>query len=87
MSIPTISPEVEAKQVELFNGGEHLAEYRFRKKDGSFCWVSDEQHLIRDKRPARRGGRLLERHRRPQGRRAGVSGGAERAREGDCGGA
>ena len=29
--------------------GEHLAEYRFRKKDGSYCWVSDEQHLIRDK--------------------------------------
>ena len=40
---------VEAKQVDLFNTGEHLAEYRFRKKDGSYCWVSDEQHLIRDK--------------------------------------
>ena len=25
-----------------------FAEYRFRKKDGSYCWVSDEQHLIRD---------------------------------------
>ena len=24
------------------------SEYRFRKKDGSYCWVSDEQHLIRD---------------------------------------
>ena len=24
------------------------AEYRFRKKDGSYCWVSDEQHLTRD---------------------------------------
>jgi PAS domain S-box-containing protein len=41
--------DVEAKQVELFRKGEHLAEYRFRKKDGSYCWVSDEQHLIRDK--------------------------------------
>jgi PAS domain S-box-containing protein len=41
--------EVEAKQAELFRLGEHLAEYRFRKKDGSYCWVSDEQHLIRDK--------------------------------------
>ncbi len=40
--------EVEAKQVELFRHGEHLAEYRFRKKDGTYCWVSDEQHLIRD---------------------------------------
>jgi two-component system, sensor histidine kinase and response regulator len=46
---PEDLPEVEAKQVELFRAGEHLAEYRFRKKDGSFCWVSDEQHLIRDK--------------------------------------
>jgi two-component system sensor histidine kinase/response regulator len=51
---PTDLPEVEAKQVELFRHGEHLAEYRFRKKDGSYCWVSDEQHLIRDEagRPA-----------------------------------
>ncbi len=45
---PEDLPEVEAKQVELFRSGEHLAEYRFRKKDGSYCWVSDEQHLIRD---------------------------------------
>ena len=49
MCIPMTSPEVEAKQVELFRNGEHLAEYRFRKKDGAYCWVSDEQHLIRDK--------------------------------------
>jgi PAS domain S-box-containing protein len=41
--------EVEAKQVELFENCEHLAEYRFRKKDGSYIWVSDEQHLIRDR--------------------------------------
>ena len=40
---------VEAKQADLFSHGEHLTEYRFRKKDGSYCWVSDEQHLIRDK--------------------------------------
>ena len=46
---PDDLPEVEAKQVELFRTGEHLAEYRFRKKDGTYCWVSDEQHLIRDK--------------------------------------
>jgi two-component system, sensor histidine kinase and response regulator len=45
---PEDLPEIEAKQVELFRHGEHLAEYRFRKKDGSYCWVSDEQHLIRD---------------------------------------
>ena len=55
--------EVEAKQDELFRDGEHLAEYRFRKKDGTYCWVSDEQHLIRDQRAAGRSGRLLEQYR------------------------
>ncbi|MGH6824185.1 PAS domain-containing protein [Methyloceanibacter sp.] len=39
---------VEAEQVKLFEHGSHIAEYRFRKKDGTYCWVSDEQHLIRD---------------------------------------
>jgi two-component system, sensor histidine kinase and response regulator len=39
---------VEAEQVQLFEKGQHSAEYRFRKKDGSYCWVSDEQHLTRD---------------------------------------
>ena len=46
---PEDLPEIEAKQVELFRQGEHHSEYRFRKKDGTYCWVSDEQHLIRDK--------------------------------------
>ena len=45
---PEDLPEVEAKQVELFRGGDHHSEYRFRKKGGTYCWVSDEQHLIRD---------------------------------------
>jgi two-component system sensor histidine kinase/response regulator len=40
--------EVEAKQGVLFQTGEHSFEYRFRKKDGSYCWVSDEQHVTRD---------------------------------------
>ena len=39
---------VEAEQAKLFEHGSHTAEYRFRKKDGTYCWVSDEQHLIRD---------------------------------------
>ena len=47
--------EVEAKQEALFTKGEHLAEYRFRRKDGSYCWVSDEQHLVSD-----RGGNPIE---------------------------
>jgi two-component system, sensor histidine kinase and response regulator len=47
--------DVEAKQEQVFEKGHHLAEYRFRKKNGSYCWVSDEQRLIRDER-----GRALE---------------------------
>ncbi len=46
---------VEASQAKLFEEGRHAAEYRFRKKDGNYCWVSDEQYLIRD-----RGGQPLE---------------------------
>ncbi len=40
---------VEAKSVHLYKKGRHTVEYRFRKKDGSFCWVNDEQQLVRDK--------------------------------------
>jgi PAS domain S-box-containing protein len=39
---------IEDEQARLFETGQHFAEYRFRKKDGTYCWVSDEQHLIRD---------------------------------------
>ncbi|MGH6865914.1 MAG: PAS domain-containing protein [Methyloceanibacter sp.] len=39
---------VEAEQGNLFSEGRHIAEYRFRKKDGTYCWVSDEQHLVKD---------------------------------------
>ena len=39
---------VEAESVHLFKKGRHTVEYRFLKKDGSYCWVNDEQHLIRD---------------------------------------
>jgi PAS domain S-box-containing protein len=41
---------VEAEQALLFEQDRHASEYRFRKKDGSYCWVSDEQHLIRDEK-------------------------------------
>lgn len=40
--------EVEAQAVQLFKTGEHTVEYRFRRKDGSYCWVNDEQRLVRD---------------------------------------
>jgi adenylate cyclase len=39
---------VEAESVHLFMKGRHTQEYRFQKKGGSYCWVIDEQHLIRD---------------------------------------
>jgi adenylate cyclase len=31
----------------FFRNGVHTVEYRFRRKDGSYCWVNDEQRLIR----------------------------------------
>jgi adenylate cyclase len=40
---------VEAKSVQLYKKGRHTVEYRFLKKDGSYCWVIDEQHLIRNR--------------------------------------
>jgi adenylate cyclase len=40
---------VEAESVHLYKKGRHTVEYRFRTKDGSFCWVNDEQQLVRDK--------------------------------------
>src|SRR5262245_37719283 len=39
---------VEAESVHLFKKGHHTVEYRFRKADGTYCWVNDEQQLIRD---------------------------------------
>jgi PAS domain S-box-containing protein len=32
----------------LSHNGAHALEYRFRRKDGSYCWVNDEQRLTRD---------------------------------------
>jgi len=40
--------EVEKAQAKLFETDRHVAEYRFLKADGFYCWVSDEQHLVRD---------------------------------------
>ena len=39
---------VEAEQAKLFEKGRHAVEYRFRKKNGTFIWVSDDQYLLRD---------------------------------------
>ena len=40
----------EAKSVRLFKKGRHTVEYRFLKKDGTYCWVNDAQQLIRDEK-------------------------------------
>src|SRR5262245_32589920 len=39
---------VEAELSGLFAEGRHACEYRFRRKDGSYCRVNDEQTLVRD---------------------------------------
>jgi len=39
---------VEAEVDKLFEAGRQTLEYRFLRKDGSYCWVNDEQHLVRD---------------------------------------
>ena len=41
---------VEAESGQLFKKGRHTVEYRFRKKDGTYCWVSDAQQLVRDEK-------------------------------------
>jgi adenylate cyclase len=46
---PDDLPGVEAEFGQLFKKGRHTVEYRFRKKNGSHCWVSDDWHLIHDK--------------------------------------
>lgn len=46
---PDDLPVVEAKSVALYEKGRHTVEYRFLRKDGNYCWVIDEQHLIRDR--------------------------------------
>jgi len=38
---------VEAEQVKLFEKGRHAVEYRFRKKNGTYIWVADDQYLLR----------------------------------------
>jgi adenylate cyclase len=45
---PEDLPRIEADVNDLFESGQHALEYRFCRKDGSYCWVNDEQHLVRD---------------------------------------
>ena len=46
---PDDLPAIEAEFGQLFKKGRHTVEYRFRKKDGTYCWVTDDWHLIHDR--------------------------------------
>ena len=46
---PDDLPAIEAEFGHLFKKGRHTVEYRFRKKDGTYCWVTDDWHLIHDR--------------------------------------
>jgi len=45
---PEDRPGVEAGRREIGKGERITQDYRFRHKDGSYCWVSDDQLLILD---------------------------------------
>src|SRR5262249_43769210 len=39
---------VETEISRTFESGVNALEYRFRRKDGTYCWLKDEQRLIRN---------------------------------------
>jgi PAS domain S-box-containing protein len=45
---PDDAVRVLGKLMHLFEDGYLVNEYRFRRKDGSYCWVSDELRIIYD---------------------------------------
>ncbi len=40
---------IDKEWSHLFSEGQHVIEYRFRCKDGTYCWVNDELRMICDK--------------------------------------
>ena len=40
---------IDKEWSHLFREGHHVIEYRFRRKDGTYCWVNDELRMICDK--------------------------------------
>jgi PAS domain S-box-containing protein len=45
---PDDMPRLLPAREQLMDTGRLSNEYRFRRKDGSYCWVSDEQRIVRD---------------------------------------
>ena len=46
--IPGDLPRIENDYARLFEEGRLANEYRFRKKDGNYCWISDDLQLLRN---------------------------------------
>src|SRR5215472_18405557 len=44
---PEDLPRVEETISKFFHNGVQSVEYRFRRRDGSYCWVNDAQRLVR----------------------------------------
>ena len=47
---PDDIPRLAAWIDETFDGGERSIEYRYRRLDGTYCWVKDEQHFLCDEK-------------------------------------
>jgi PAS domain S-box-containing protein len=45
---PADLPQVLSQFPRLLETGQNVSEYRFRRKDGTYRWVRDEQRLVRD---------------------------------------
>ncbi len=45
---PEDLPRIEKEYARLFEEGRLANEYRFRKKDGNYCWISDDLQLQRN---------------------------------------
>lgn len=43
---PDDAPRILAELPHLFEQGHYIYEYRFRQKDGHYCWVQDELRLV-----------------------------------------
>jgi PAS domain S-box-containing protein len=45
---PDDFPRIDAWIDQIFQSDKRSIEYRYRRRDGTYCWVNDEQHVVRD---------------------------------------